>query len=426
MPGRMQGLSVRLRLMLSRITRRLWFRAALYAVIGIATALLGAVATPWLPKGMATQVGAAAVGNILGILASSMLAVTTFSLSIMVAAYGAAGSHATPRASILLIEDAASQGALSTFIGVFLFSVVGLIALSTGVYGDSGRLVLFGATVAMIVVIVVTLLRWIEQLSHLGRVGETIDRVERAARKALHARSEAPTLGASTYRTRPEHTVALPDERIGYVSHIDMARLQALASQHDLQLWVETVPGEFATPDQPLAYLSSTVDHDLAESLAKAFVITDQRDFEQDPRFGLVVLTEIAQRALSPAVNDPGTAIDVIGTATRLLCGWRDRLEQTPAEGDAPCPDVFMRPLDDHDFFDDVYAPLARDGAGLLEVAIRLQKSLATLGDAGPASWREAAAHHARRALTLAETSLTLESDLRRLRDIARWCKGSE
>jgi uncharacterized membrane protein len=270
----------------------------------------------------------------------------------------------------------------------------------------------------------VTLLRWIEQLSHLGRIGETIDRVERAARKALHARSESPTLGASPYCAPPGHAVALPGGRIGYVSHIDMGRLQALVSEHDLQLWVETAPGEFATPDRPLAYLSAAVDDKLAESLTKAFVITDQRDFEQDPRFGLVVLTEIAQRALSPAVNDPGTAIDVIGTTTRLLYGWRERLEKAPTEGDVPCPDLFMRPLDEHDLFDDVYAPLARDSAGLLEVAIQLQKSLATLGDAGPASWREAAAHQARRALTLAEKSQTLEGDLHRLREIARWCNG--
>jgi uncharacterized membrane protein len=69
---------------------------------------------------------------------------------------------------------------------------VGLIALSTGIYGDSGRLVLFGATIAVIIVITVTLLRAIEQFSRFGRVGETIDLVERATQVAMKRRAEEP------------------------------------------------------------------------------------------------------------------------------------------------------------------------------------------------------------------------------------------
>jgi uncharacterized membrane protein len=43
------------------------------------------------------------------------------------------------------------------------------------------------------------------------------------------------------------------------------------------------------------------------------------RYFEEDPRFGLITLSEIASRALSPAVNDPGTAIQIISSHIRLF-----------------------------------------------------------------------------------------------------------
>ena len=56
----------------SQFTRRMWFRATLYGVFGVASALLGALLRPWLPEGLATRIGADAVGNILGIPASSM------------------------------------------------------------------------------------------------------------------------------------------------------------------------------------------------------------------------------------------------------------------------------------------------------------------------------------------------------------------
>ncbi|UUS15379.1 DUF2254 domain-containing protein [Stenotrophomonas sp. CD2] len=188
----------RLRLAASKVTKRIWFRSTLYGALGIITALAGAFLKFLIPVGLAARIGADSVGNILGILAASMLTVTTFSLSTMVSAYGSASNSATPRAARLLIEDTRAQGALATFIGAFLFSIVGLIALSTGIYGDSGRLVLFGATIAVIIVITVTLLRAIEQFSRFGRVGETIDLVERATQVAMKRRAEEPSLGGAS------------------------------------------------------------------------------------------------------------------------------------------------------------------------------------------------------------------------------------
>ncbi|HET6431047.1 DUF2254 domain-containing protein [Dyella sp.] len=410
------------RLWLVGITRRLWFRSTLYGAGAVVTALLGAVAKPLLPHGIAAQIGASAVGNILGILASSMLAVTTFSLSTMVAAYAAASSSATPRAATLLIEDSAAQRALATFVGAFLFSIVGLIALSTGIYGDSGRLILFGATVLVIIMIVGTLLRWIDQLSRLGRVTETIDRVEAATRKAMAKMIKQPWLGAQPYVPPPEGAVAVESRKVGYVAYIDVERLQSVAEREKLQVWAEVAPGSFVAPGRPVARLAAPVDEDIAHALAEAFVIDDTRNFEQDPRFGIIVLTEIAQRALSPAVNDPGTAIDIIGTVTRLLSQWaRDRLEG--GEQEILHDRVFMRALLESDYFDDIFTPLARDAAPLLEVSIRLQKSLATLGQMGYPPYRSAASAHAERALAFAADKALLANDMDRLRALARWCQ---
>jgi uncharacterized membrane protein len=408
------------KMLIIRTSRRLWFRSALYGSFGVASALLGAVAKPLIPSGIAAQIGASAVGNILGILASSMLAVTTFSLSTMVAAYAAASNNATPRASTLLIEDSGSQRALASFIGAFLFSIVGLIALSTGIYGDSGRLILFAATIVMIVIIVVTLLRWIDQISRLGRVSETIDRVERATREAMQTVARAPHLHAMPYSTPPPDAVRLGSEHIGYITNIDMPRLQDIAEAADIQVWAEVSAGSFITPDQVVARLSREVDEDTAAKLADAFVVEDLRNFEQDPRFGLVALTEIAQRALSPAINDPGTAIDIVGTVTRLLCGWAKARQQGEPE-DIRHPRIHVRALDERDCFEDVYAPLARDSAGMLEVAIRLHKSLATLGQLGYPAYRKPAVEQAGRALQLSAEALTLPADQQRLVELAAW-----
>ncbi|WP_374707270.1 DUF2254 family protein [Pseudomonas sp. 008] len=92
-----------------------------------------------------------------------------------------------------------------------------------------------------------------------------------------------------------------------------------------------------------------------------------RRTFENDPRLGLCVLSEIASRVLSPAVNAPGTAIDVIGRGVRTLTCW-SKLHYTGSQTGQGCEQVFLRGLTADDLFFDFFAPISRDGAALLEV----------------------------------------------------------
>ena len=73
-----------------QVTRRIWFRASLFSLLAVATALVAIIVSPYIPDDLPTKIGSDAVDHILGIIASSMLTVTTFSLSTMVSAYAAA------------------------------------------------------------------------------------------------------------------------------------------------------------------------------------------------------------------------------------------------------------------------------------------------------------------------------------------------
>lgn len=181
---------------LVQLSRRLWVRASLIGLLGVVAALSAVLTERYLPWRLPGNIGADAVESLLTIIASSMLAVTTFSLSTMVGAFGAATSSASPRATTLLIEDRLTQNVLSSFLGSFLFAIVGIVVLKTGAYGPQGRAVLFGVTIFVIALIVVMLLRWINHLILFGRLGETTARVEAAARPSLAARIATPWLGA--------------------------------------------------------------------------------------------------------------------------------------------------------------------------------------------------------------------------------------
>jgi uncharacterized membrane protein len=404
--------------LLRRFSRRLWVRAALFCVLAVAPPRVAAVAQPFIPYEITATIGADAVDNILGILASSMLAVTTFSLSTMVSAYSAATSNATPRATTLMIEDRRAQNAISTFLGTFLFSIAGIVALSTGIYGENGRVILFAVTILVIVWIVVTLLRWIEHLSRLGRVGETTQRVAEAAEAAIAAWQEAPRLGARPAVPRPPVAQDLALRETGYVQHIDMAALNGVAEAMGAALHLLVLPGAYVHPHRPVAWADTPPDEAQLAALRRAFTVGESRAFEQDPRYGLVVLAEIGSRALSAAINDSGTVISVIGTGGRLIARWAEAASGT--EGVEPrFPRLHAPELSADDVFDDVFRPMMRDGAGLLEVGVRMQKVLGMLARSGDGRLAEPARRTARLALEHADRALALEADRAALRAAA-------
>ncbi|PZQ17250.1 MAG: DUF2254 domain-containing protein [Ancylobacter novellus] len=411
----------RLGWLLSVLTRRIWFRASLFSLGAVATALLAILASPYIPAHLPTKIGADAVDNILGIIASSMLAVTTFSLNIMVSAYSAATSNVTPRATKLVMEDSTSQNVLATFLGSFLFSLVGIVALSTGAYGDRGRVVLFVVTIAVIVLVVITLLRWIDHLSKLGRVTETTARVEKVAADAMRARREQPFMGGMRFdgTARPPASArAVHAQSIGYVQHIDVAALSKIADADDGEIYVMAIPGKLVDPVTPLAFAHGLCGDDLDDRVRGCFTIGEVRSFDQDPRFGACVLSEIASRALSPGINDPGTAIDVIGRAVRVLAIWAE--PRDPETIDEPAfPRVHVPPIEPDDLFEDIFTGIARDGAGVVEIGVRLQNAFATLARLGDGRYAQAARRHSTLAFERAEAVLVIEDDKRRLREAA-------
>jgi uncharacterized membrane protein len=397
----------------------MWFRAALFCVFAVVLALASALAGHAISYDFAAKIGSKSVDGILNLLASSMLAVTTFSLTAMVQACSGANSNITPRAVQLLIDDSTSQNALATFLGSFLFAIVGIIALSTGIYGATGRVILYGGTILVVIWIVITFLRWIEHVTRFGRVSDTIERVERAATRAARHMTQRPRFGAGEPAPAPSDAGVIRHSAIGRITHVDLSQLGHAARAIGADVHLVGLPGMLADPARPLAWTVGRPDERQADRNRDAFTIEHNRAFDHDPRFGLVVLGEIASRALSPAVDDPGTAIAVIEAGTRVLAAM---LRHEPDPDWAPPAGVIVPPFAFPDLIEDLFRPIARDGAGTIEVGVRLQKALATLraidGEAAPDCAAEA-----RDALDRARAAFASEQDaaaLARLHD-ALW-----
>lgn len=408
-----------------RLSEKLWLRPLLFCLLAILAAFGAAVADCFGFSTLVPRIERDLLDKLLSIIAASMLGVATFAVGSMVSAYGSVSSGATPRAFSLVIADDVSKTALSTFIAAFIFSVIALVAIKSDVYGRSGLFCLFTLTIVVLAWVVITFVRWVDQIARLGRIGTTIERIERAAEKAIDRRRRAPTLCAVPFVGDGDPGEPIAGDAIGYVQHIDVAALQACAEKHRLIVSVAALPGTFVGPGGAVAHIrgDAGLPPDLDRSVfAKAFLIGRERAFAEDPRFGLIALAEIAGRSLSPAINDPGTAIGIVGSFVRLFVLWTTPPERDKSDGRDPAPRfdrVRVRPLRLDDMFEDAFTAIVRDGAGSIELVVRLQKAFLSLLSIDDAELRSAVVLHSRLALQRAEKALGTPEEIETARMLA-------
>jgi uncharacterized membrane protein len=323
---------------LIQIANRLWVRTVLFTLAALVAAVaawaIGTFVPPWLGE----TLGGKAVERLLSILASSMLVIATFSLGTMVSAHQAVSSLATPRVAPMLSEGSAALHAISTFAGTFVFSLTTLIALDTGLIAPGGRALLFILSILVTSIVVITLVRWVDEVSRLGQIHDTLGAIERNTRTAIDSDPlSRPGLGFP-YESLPEGFDVMASQ-VGFVQTVDYDEMAEAVAGSGLHVYMRARPGTYCHRYRPLCRLvvpdpdghldARAHDSDarermrrLGERVSEAFVIGPRRTILQDPRYGFTLMGEVAAKALSPGVNDPGTAIDAIVSATRTLDHW--------------------------------------------------------------------------------------------------------
>lgn len=369
-------------------SRRLVVRIVLIAVLSLLSILLAKLAGRFIPPGAEGIVGAEAVDHLLAILANSMLTITTFSLAVMAATHRAVAGLWTPRAHQILLQDTTTHTVLATFVGAYLYAVIAIILRETEVFQSEELLILFAMTILVLVLVLAAVIRWILHLEVFGSLIGTAQRIEAQTLKAWKGRSEAPALGAQLLVETeiPAGAKMFRAGTSGYIKHIFSERLQEAAEEAEGRIWLLQDVGTFVYQGDVLARFEGA--EELEEAIAPNIEVGTLRDYPQDPGFGLLTLSEMASRALSPGVNDPGTAIDAAQRIVRILLAC----SETPPN-DVQHDRLWMPPLDPDAMLHRAIKPLIRDGADRPEVQAALDRALQALGrHAWPALARSATA----------------------------------
>jgi uncharacterized membrane protein len=377
------------RMLVERVTQAFWALPALGAVLAAAAALV----TARLDReyggagGLLYGGGPDSARAILQTVATSVLTFAGLTFSITIVALQLASSQFSPRVLTSLLRDRWTQSALAVFVGTFVYALLMLREVRGGdepfVPGlGVGLVVLLGLFA------IGALVGFIQHMAQSLRVVTIIDRIFLQTKRALDA-------------WYPDERSAEPDGRLadgprtlvrargdGVLTWFDRDELVKCAKAEDLTVELLVPAGTWVAEGENLLAVHGTAES--AESFSGLVALGRERETSRDPSYGFRQLVDIAERALSPGVNDPTTAVQCLDRMHSLL---RRIAGRELAVGDTVVDGVVRLRVPAPDWAD--YLGLACDevrhwGAGSLRVHRRMESMLRDLRAVAPGLRAEA------------------------------------
>ena len=272
----------------------------------------------WFP--LLFQGGATGARSLLSTIAGAMISVTGLVFSITIVALQLASSQFSPRVLRTFLDDRIPQNTLGVFAASFLYSLTVLRSVIEGTTSRSESVPQLAITLAYLLVLgsVAMFLWFIHHITLSISVGSVITQLGIETRAMLpdHVGRSAP-LGELTSFDAQRVVVAA---RSGVLDVIEVATLRRVAQQHDVRIEVLHRRGTFVPEGAPLAMVhggAATEDWDALVN--RGLELAPERSMQQDHSYGLRQLVDVAERALSPGINDPTTAVQVIDQLHDLL-----------------------------------------------------------------------------------------------------------
>ena len=365
------------------------FRGPLWLWPAVVGALAAVVAT--LLSGIRPESGllaalwpsdTAAAGTLLQLVATAAVTITTLTFTITVVALQLAAQQYSPRLLRGFAQDPVTKVVLVVLTATFTYSLAGLRT----VHQDRPVATLLLAGAALLgLASFAAVLAFTTHMVRALRIDTMMLRVHDDTGRAMAG--FYPEYGDPTVRSPHELDLDVRDgrrvaaDRSGYVRRIRSAEAVALAQENDLVIRVEVRPGDHVVRGAPLAtaWTSSgqPADGEADEVVREVVQVDYERTIEQDAAFGIRQLEDIAVKAMSPGINDPGTAVAAAGHMADLLSRLTGyRLGATLHADDSGRGRVVIPDRDLRYYLDLACGQLRRFGAGEPQVLIALLRML--------------------------------------------------
>lgn len=275
--------------------------------------------------------GASGARSLLEAVAGSMISVCATAFSITIVALQLAASNFGPRLLRNFMQDTGNQVVLGTFIGTFIYCLLVLRTIHSEGDGYERFVPQLSITVGILLAIISVgvLIYFIHHASTIIQASHVIENVSEELHKAIErlfpekiGRALENTVDNEIPFDFEQESYAVRAKSTGYLQFIDDEELMKLAQKHNLLLRIEYAPGKYIIQgcNLVMVFPGERLNKKLAKQINNTFVLGAERTEQQDIEFPINQLVEIALRAISPAVNDPFTAIRCIDRIAAGFC----------------------------------------------------------------------------------------------------------
>jgi uncharacterized membrane protein len=265
--------------------------------------------------------------SILSGIASSIMTVVSIVFAILLMTLTLASTQFSPRILVSFVRDRTTQWTLGIFLGTFSYCMAALPSVRS--LPKPYVPVLIARVLAL--VCVGWLIFFINHISRSISVNHIVDRI---AGEALLVIDQLMPYPRGSYEGSEQATPShqgkervIVSHKSGYVRYVDVAFLLEWAKTFGVQITLDRRVGHFVPAGAPLLRVvdAGRVTPEREARLLTAIDIGPTRTLQQDVEFGVLQIVDIALRAISPAVNDPTTAINCIDQLSRIMIVWTSR-----------------------------------------------------------------------------------------------------
>lgn len=325
---RAQPQVARLRRRLSALLRPFWVTPAFWTVGAVALGLTvprldAQTLSTTLPFLFPGDVEGAR--SVLSTIAGAMISVTGLVFSNTMVVLQLASSQFSPRLLQTFLQDKVVQHTLGVFTASFVYALTVLRSLADNSNEGTNAVPQAAVTLAFVFVLaaVAMFLAFIHHITRSVGVENIVRRTADSARALLDRSGERRS-------TLPFEPVELPHlghqrvavaDRSGYLDGVDAVWLARTAARHDVRVEVVRTLGDFVVEGSPVALVHGATDSsvDWSRTVLRGVELSRERSMAQDMSYGFRRLVDIAERALSPGINDPTTAVQAVDQLHDLL-----------------------------------------------------------------------------------------------------------
>jgi uncharacterized membrane protein len=381
----------------------LWVLPLLCAVLGAGLAAVDVVVDKAIHLPAAWTYSPSTASTVLTTIVGAMVGLTGFVVTVTVLIVQMATDSFSPRLISVWLRDGMLKALLALMVGTLAFSFSLLRRVETNFVPNLGVSIAGLLVLASLVLFMVFLSSYLHQLRPVAVASFVAGYVHREFRRLVATIAEAPDVYGGVFEPNgAQPALVVRSAASGAIQAIDAEGLVRWARQHDCIVVVQHQVGDSVPINARLieAYgaLERVTDRE-RRALRGMVALGIERTLDQDPAFAIRIMVDIANLALSPAVNNPTTAVQVLDQLAEVLrlIGGTELSSSRVRPGEEPRRGLVIPVRSWEDYLELGVTEIREFGSGSVQVVRRMRAMLEELREEVRAEHRPAVDEEIRR-----------------------------